>query len=250
MPDKLVIGYVGEALAGKETVIGLINEWAGKNGFTTGHVRSSGFLTDTIKQLQQVIYGGKIGLIGKPLREKLEAILRLWLIETNESNIRRSCLALLFEPNSFGDPPPEKLEINRENLQKLPVIMERAFGDGTTARVLKFYIEQCAADVVHFDALRLANDETVLRSFPNNVMLYVTANLDTRYERLKTRRRQGEEATSKEDFVKQCQAPTEILISKIGKRCDYRIDNNWQKLEPLQCEVEKFCDSILAKIRR
>ena len=115
----------------------------------------------------------------------------------------------------------------RENLGKLALLMVRVYGEGTLTNAVRNRIEKSAADIVIFDGVRWKSDEALVRSFPKNLMAYVTTDPKLRYERMRARKeKSGEEHMTFEQFLKDEKAPTEKDIPEIGARADIRLENN------------------------
>lgn len=132
----------------------------------------------------------------------------------------------------------------RENLQHLAVVMDQGFGDGTLTNVIKKRVESLNADLVILDGVRWETDEMLVRSFPNNIMVYITADVKKRYQRLKKRDEKKGEAESFAKFLRSEKAKNELLIPKIGQRADLKIENNGT-FEDLKNEVGKFFKKYL-----
>ncbi len=115
----------------------------------------------------------------------------------------------------------------RENLQKLAVVLNTGFGEGTLSHAICERVKNTQAEIIVIDGVRWDSDVELVRTFDKNFLIYITADLETRFERLKKRgEKQDEETTSFEQFKKEEQAPNEILISQIGSKADFKLENN------------------------
>lgn len=133
----------------------------------------------------------------------------------------------------------------RENYQKLSVAMRNAFGEGSLTRATHRRVSDVDADIVILDGIRWQADAALLRSLPNNVLVYITADAQIRYERSKTRKEKiGEDQTTFEQFMAEEKAETEKLIPEIGKTANVIIQNNGSKLEFLR-KIKIFRDTRL-----
>ena len=166
---KLVIGLVGEKLAGKETVGNLLTSYATMKGYTVSRHRTS---------------------------DVLNATAELW-----------------------------ELEKNRANLQALAIMFDEKFGKGTLTRATKGRMERDQKELIILDGIRWATDVEMLRSFPNNFLVYVTASAKTRHQRSLLRKRGKEEQKTFEQFLEEEKVATETQIPKIGQGADFRIVN-------------------------
>lgn len=191
-----------------------------------------------------------IGLVGPPLAGK----------ETVGNQLMEIAHGDGFKANRqrFRDVLEETLDLwsienNRPNLQKMAQIMVRddAFGAHALANAIRCRLFKDDAQIVIADGVRWLADEKLLRSFPDKdnpnvrgVILYITADEITRYNRQKARRREGESDMSFDEFKKQGQAKTEIDIPDIGSRADWKIENNGSP-EELKEKVQEFYAKVV-----
>lgn len=132
------------------------------------------------------------------------------------------------------------IDITRENLQKLAVVMDEGFGKGSLTHAISEQIIGSDTDIIILDGIRWESDLEFLKSFQNNILVYITADLEKRYNRLVLRGEKSEEHLSTlEQFIKEEKAKNELLIPKIGKHAQVKIENNGT-LEEFKEEVEKF----------
>jgi dephospho-CoA kinase len=119
------------------------------------------------------------------------------------------------------------LEINRKNLQDISLILREHFGQNLFAKIISEDAKNDNNKIVIVDGIRRPADIEHLKKLPEFKLVYITADEKTRYERLLAR---GENIDDKnktfEEFKKDHEAETEILIPEIGKTSDYKIDNN------------------------
>lgn len=135
--------------------------------------------------------------------------------------------------------------LTRENLQDIAVVMDKGFGKGTVTHAVYKRIEKEKADIVIIDGVRWPTDVDMIRKFKHNFLIYITAGLKIRYERIKARKEKtGEEKTNLRQFLKEERALTEKFIPKIGKKADFIIENN-KGLENLAVKVREFCGNNL-----
>lgn len=137
------------------------------------------------------------------------------------------------------------LELTRENYQKLSVAMRNTFGEGTLTRAIQRRVETLDADIVILDGVRWDSDVVLLRSFPINFLVYITADVRLRHARSQKRKEKaGEENASLEQFMKEEQAETEKDIPRIGSSADFTILNNEGPRE-LQAKIRELALSVL-----
>lgn len=134
----------------------------------------------------------------------------------------------------------------RENYTKLVISMEEVFGAGTLARANKKLIEGSDAEIVVVDGLRRYPEIDLIRSFPQNYLVYLTASPQVRFERIKNRSaKENETSMSFEQFLAEENLATEHLIKEMAKGADYTIENN-EGLEEFKNTIQRFTQSKLS----
>lgn len=132
----------------------------------------------------------------------------------------------------------------RQNLQELSRIMNVTYGSGTLANATRQRIARCDADIVVLDGVRWEADRALIRSFPQNLLVYVTARPEVRYARIRGRGENADDARAGlAQFMAEEQAVAEIDIPRIGATADIRIVN--------EGTVEQFrarARSLLARV--
>ena len=137
---------------------------------------------------------------------------------------------------------------NRENLQKLAVIMKDGFGVNTLSHAVYQRIGNEKSQVIILDGVRWETDVKLIKNFSNNILIYITSDLMIRFERLKTRQeKSSEENTTFEQFMKEEKAENELLIPKIGQSADVTIINN-TSLDDFRSKVASFYTAYLVKL--
>ena len=131
------------------------------------------------------------------------------------------------------------LPLSRHNLQYMAIIMNQQFGATTLSDAMEHRIANIDADIVLIDCIRWESDVVLLRSFPHNKLIYVTADAKIRYERIKQRKEKvGEGGVSFERFQEEELVKTEVLIPSIGKTANVAIHND-SGLEKLREHIKK-----------
>lgn len=116
------------------------------------------------------------------------------------------------------------IEENRANLQLLAQVMDNAYGKGSLSRALCAQARGMNEDLLFLDGVRWPTDEVAVRSFPSNLIIYVTAPQDVRFKRLTGRKEKaGEGSMSWEQFLKEDAALNEQFTKDIGSRADHVI---------------------------
>ncbi len=135
----------------------------------------------------------------------------------------------------------------RVNLQKLPVAMDGAYGEGTLANAVALRLEKIYADVLVVRGMRWDPDVALIRRLPKNSIVYVTASASVRHARTLARgEKAGETETTFEQFMREEQAANEVGIPRIGASADYKIVNEGT-LADYKSEVARVYSTIRAR---
>jgi len=130
----------------------------------------------------------------------------------------------------------------RKNLQKLGKVLRSEFGKGVIVEAFEKDISGSKTEIKIVDGIRYANEVLMLRKNENNILIYVTAPLETRYERCLKRSEKGEDMVTFEEFRRADVRATESELGQIKNRADYVVDN----LGSIQDLKEKI-DEIMSK---
>ncbi|EKD85123.1 MAG: hypothetical protein ACD_38C00077G0001 [uncultured bacterium] len=137
------------------------------------------------------------------------------------------------------------IPISRANLQKLSLVMNDAFGQGSLANAARFSIEGDSADIIIFDGIRRPEELNLVKSLKNNILIYISAMQDLRYQRLKTRSEKvGETGLTFEQFLEEEKSPAEKNIPGLGKGTNLKIENNGS-LEDFKQKIQQIFNKIL-----
>ena len=171
-----------------------------------------------------------IGIIGEPGSGKGTCMRLL-------SDEAKGCTVLHM---TFSSVLKETLELwgvphSRKNLALLSPAMLETYGSDALAEAVKKRITASTHDIIVLDGVRWSADAALVRSFPKNLLIYITANPSVRFARLTTRKeKSGEENMTFEQFLSEDGARPEQEIAEIGKSADVRIENNGTEQELLE----------------
>jgi dephospho-CoA kinase len=188
-----------------------------------------------------------LGIIGAPLagKETCANLFEKLLKDDGYSVSRHTFSDILRETLALWN-----IEPNRENLQKMAIVMnaDSGFGDGSLSRAMKHHIANDTADVTILDGVRWLGDETMIRSLNDEgiktIFIYIYATPEIRYARLSQRNRDGENTTSWEDFVRQGEAQTEVDIPDIGSRAEIILNNNYEDVNDFRKDIERVYENL------
>lgn len=137
------------------------------------------------------------------------------------------------------------IEPTRTNLQNLAIIMDTQYGRGSLTNATNSRVNREPADIVVIEGVRWKTDVPMIRSFQNNILVYVTADADLRFERMRARGEKiGEGDITLEQFQREEKSNTELEIPNIGKSADYVLKNNGT-VEEFRKDVEDFASKII-----
>lgn len=125
-----------------------------------------------------------------------------------------------------------KIPLTRKNLQDLAIIMDGHYGTGSLSNAVRERIASAKEDIVIFEGIRWQSDVDMVESFPNHLIVYVTAPVDVRYQRTRERKEKvGEGEATFEEFMKEEKVSTETQIASIGEKAGVKIGNLGSKSE-------------------
>ena len=152
----------------------------------------------------------------------------------------------------FGDPLKKTLrlfrnEVSKEDSNWLFSTLSERFGKDVLHHALRNEIKNSDQEVICVNGLRMPIDEQFIRSFDNNVIIYVTADQELRWKRSVERAEKSDDVQSFEAFKKfEATAKTEKAVKDIGSHADYVIDNGGS-LEDLLKNTDKIIEEITKK---
>lgn len=152
----------------------------------------------------------------------------------------------------YSDPLRETLdlfniEISRDNMQSLSTFMRQKYSENILANSIIKKIKGSDSNLIVIDGVRRFTDFENLTKLPRFYLIYVTADQKIRYDRyIKRDENVGDNALSFEDFTKKEKAEADKQVSAVGKKADFKIDNN-KDFETLHQQVEEIWEKIKSK---
>ena len=137
------------------------------------------------------------------------------------------------------------VEINRKNMQDLSRILREQFGENLLAKIISDDAKNDNNKIIIIDGIRRPADIEYLAKLPEFKLVYITASIKKRHERI-TKRNENKDDKNKtlEEFKKDHEAETEIEIPKIGKSAEIKIDNNGN-FDNLYTQIDKTIEETL-----
>lgn len=120
------------------------------------------------------------------------------------------------------------LPVTRDNLVKLALVIKEGFWPTVIMDAMIYEIEESGAQIAIADGIRMHTDlEPYKEKYGKNFyLLYITADIRTRYKRTKERKEKvGEDNMTFDQFLMEETRLTEISIHEVGATADFIIDN-------------------------
>ncbi len=138
-----------------------------------------------------------------------------------------------------------KVPESRINLIKL-VELRAAFGDSVLINALNKKLKEEKNEIQVLTGIRFQNELDNVRSYDKNVVIYINAPIEKRFEWLKERGQYSDDSAAYTEFVRLESEETEKHIQELGKQADYEIRNDGS-LENLYTKAEEVINSYLEK---
>jgi dephospho-CoA kinase len=144
------------------------------------------------------------------------------------SNMLRDVLSRLF------------IEQNRDNLQKVSTLLRQNFGEDLFAKVMMEEVSHDQHDIVLIDGIRRLSDITHLQKLPEFQLIYIEADIKTRYERVVVRGENPDESQKTfEQFQADNQKEAEKQILTLREHAQHVINND-ASIEELYAAIDKI----------
>lgn len=119
------------------------------------------------------------------------------------------------------------LEYNRDNLIKISEAIRHTFGENTMAKTMAKDAEYSQAKLIAIGNARRLADIEFLSKMEGFVLIEITADIKTRFERVKNRGEKTSDATQTfEQFVADHQRSTELSIPEVAAQATEHINND------------------------
>ncbi|MFA6105705.1 MAG: AAA family ATPase [Patescibacteria group bacterium] len=136
------------------------------------------------------------------------------------------------------------VENSRENLQNLSTVLRTNFGQDLMSRVIAEDVKNDSKEIVAVEGIRRPTDITYLEKNPGFNLIYITADPQTRWERLvKRNENPGDDKKTFEEFTKDEGAEADRMIKELGKTAKFTITNNGN-FEEFYNQMETILKSI------
>lgn len=132
--------------------------------------------------------------------------------------------------------------VKREDQQWLGALLKERFGSDILVRALIKKANNISEGTVILNGIRAEGEEQKIKENGGKI-IYITADQKVRWERVKIRGEKADDNVPYEKFLEMAKASAELQIPGIGKRADFKIENNGSRKEFYK-EVKKLIDSI------
>ncbi len=124
---------------------------------------------------------------------------------------------------------------DREHLTRISEMVRHEFGQDMLAKVIAEDVKNLDAPMICVPNVRRHQDITYLRELPNFILIHITAEPRTRYERITTRGEKADDATKTwEQFLQDAQLPTEVTIREVAATANHAVSNDGSPAELYQ----------------
>lgn len=116
--------------------------------------------------------------------------------------------------------------IARKNLVELAEALRSVYGNDILAQILRTDIMSSASDLKIIDGMRYMAELELLKDLPEFTLVYITAPVEVRFERTRTRKEKADEASmSFEEFVQRESDSTEQGITDLAVVASHTVMN-------------------------
>ncbi|MDD5626648.1 MAG: AAA family ATPase [Patescibacteria group bacterium] len=132
------------------------------------------------------------------------------------------------------------LPITRENEIKLGLSLRQNFGDDILAKTLFQDVKDEKADLIIVDGMRFREEAEMFSQLDNFILVYITAPIKIRFERMKNRTEKADEKNMDFNKFKEIEdiSPTETVIKATAQKAKVKIENIGT-FEELYAKIEK-----------
>ena len=138
------------------------------------------------------------------------------------------------------------IEINRDNIQRLSLILRQEFGQDLFSKIIAGDVKKSDQNLILIDGVRRPMDIKYLRDISGFVLVALPVDTKIRYERVVARNENiGDGEKTWEQFLEEEKADTEVTIPAAMAEADEVVENNttlddfYKKLDDLINKYKK-----------
>lgn len=130
-------------------------------------------------------------------------------------------------------------EKSRDSMQQLSTALRQVFGDDILSEIILADVGQSDSSFIVIDGVRRESDIKYLRNLLGFKLIYIDADIGTRYTRITFRGENSSDTTKTiEEFIRETEAEAESRIRGLKDISDIILENNGS-IEDLEKEFEK-----------
>ncbi len=133
-------------------------------------------------------------------------------------------------------------EIKKEDQQWLGENLRKRFGNNILGEAVAKKIKNIKKGIIILNGIRAFEEFEMIKKIGGRIV-YITADSKIRWQRLQKRGEKKDDSLPYGKFLELEKAKTEILISKIAQKSDFRVENNNSK-EFFYREIKKITEKI------
>ena len=131
-------------------------------------------------------------------------------------------------------------EKSRDNMQQLSTALRQAFGDDALSEIILADVGQSTASFIVIDGVRRESDIKYLSNLQGFKLVYIDADISTRYTRVTFRGENASDTTKTiEEFIRETEAEPEARIRGLKEISHLIIENNGT-IEEFEQQFEKM----------
>lgn len=137
------------------------------------------------------------------------------------------------------------LDETREHLSKLSHTLRQAFGEDVFSKAIETEVLRERQGIIIIDGVRRSSDIEFARKQPDFTLIYVEADIQKRYDRIKNREQNADDTEKTfQEFLHDHTLETEVTIPLLRTEADH-IVNNDGALEDLYRQADDIMSHIL-----
>jgi dephospho-CoA kinase len=130
-------------------------------------------------------------------------------------------------------------EKSRDHMQQLSTALRQVFGDDVLSEIILADVGQSESPFIIIDGVRRESDIKYLQNLVGFKLVYIDADLRTRYTRVTFRGENSSDTTKTiEEFIRETEAEAESRIRELKEISDVILENNGT-IEELEQQFEK-----------
>jgi dephospho-CoA kinase len=133
-------------------------------------------------------------------------------------------------------------EVKKEDQQWLGKVLREQYGNDILAKAMAQKIKNIEEGIIILNGIRYWEEFEMVQKLGGK-NLYITADQKIRWQRTNKRGEKIDDSSSYDKFLEKERAETEILVPEIGKKADFKIENNASRNDFYK-EVDKIINNL------